>query len=388
MNPDRSYLPRNQLPGLDLARFLAACLVMVYHLGYSSWAMDRSTANMLMDGRGESYPELVPLAWFGWVGVEIFFVISGFVIVYSASRSSALQFAKARLIRLYPAAWAAATLSLGAILLITHDYSGLPMQYLRSIALWPFGPWLDGVYWTLGVEMVFYSLVFLCLLGAQRNRLALVTNAIGLVSAAFYAYLLFLYLTEGMPSVVSTVRSSRFITLALLSHGIFFAIGALLYQSAQTPLRLREKTWLILLLVLGIVEILLEVSLKASRDLTPLDPQWRFVPALVWLAMVGLIMRSAHTSSARKPGLLPPATLRHVGLITYPLYLIHATCGTLLIVLFSSLGCNKWIGLLFSMMGCVLLSSMLVSAIEQPLQAKLRRWMERNPDQPLTSETS
>ena len=50
-----------------------------------------------------SFPELTPIAWVGWVGVEIFFELSGFVIAYSAEGASAFVFFRSRFFRLMPA---------------------------------------------------------------------------------------------------------------------------------------------------------------------------------------------------------------------------------------------------------------------------------------------
>ena len=46
------------------------------------------------------YPSAAPFTWFGWVGVEIFFVISGFVIANSATQSSPGAFRLGRVLRL------------------------------------------------------------------------------------------------------------------------------------------------------------------------------------------------------------------------------------------------------------------------------------------------
>src|SRR5712675_1260110 len=63
------------------------------------------------------FPNAAPYTWFGWVGVEIFFVISGFVIANSASKSSATEFLVGRALRLYPAVWVCATATLLVLVL-------------------------------------------------------------------------------------------------------------------------------------------------------------------------------------------------------------------------------------------------------------------------------
>ena len=79
------------MPLLDPLRFAAALGVAMFHQMFWSWAwvsigvpgFERTVAADVL------YPSAAPFTWFGWVGVEIFFVIAGFVIANSASKSSA-----------------------------------------------------------------------------------------------------------------------------------------------------------------------------------------------------------------------------------------------------------------------------------------------------------
>jgi peptidoglycan/LPS O-acetylase OafA/YrhL len=72
--------------GIDLIRFFAAISVLVFHLGYF---------------RHRVRP-IWPLAWQGWVGVEIVFVVSGLVIANSAAATGPIGFLRGRALRLYP----------------------------------------------------------------------------------------------------------------------------------------------------------------------------------------------------------------------------------------------------------------------------------------------
>src|SRR4051812_23206228 len=71
--------------GLDLIRFFAASLVLMFHLAFFSWGSSAGL-NYRLAGAPTS-PELVFMNA-GWVGVEVFFVLSGFVIAQSAKGSS------------------------------------------------------------------------------------------------------------------------------------------------------------------------------------------------------------------------------------------------------------------------------------------------------------
>jgi peptidoglycan/LPS O-acetylase OafA/YrhL len=91
---DRTYLP-----GLDLLRLFAALLILLDDLGAFSAAHPGV-------GPPFAFQPLNLASRFGWVGVEIFFVISGFGLAISANRRTASEFIKRRLIRIMPVLWA------------------------------------------------------------------------------------------------------------------------------------------------------------------------------------------------------------------------------------------------------------------------------------------
>lgn len=157
---------RRSYAGLDVVRFVAALLVALFHLSASNWGDDRP------------FPEIDWLTGAGWVGVPIFFVISGFVISLSATGKSVREFVWGRALRLYPAAWIRAT--------ITMLVAPVPLyRYLNSIVLAPWGPWVSRVYWTLGVEIVFYGLIAVAI--AASWSLSRVALALGWMSIAYYS---------------------------------------------------------------------------------------------------------------------------------------------------------------------------------------------------------
>src|ERR1700693_5963546 len=76
---------RGRVETLDLLRAIAVLAVLFYHYAFRGAAADGFT--------DISLPALVPLAKYGSLGVQLFFVISGFVIAYSAEGRSAIGFA-------------------------------------------------------------------------------------------------------------------------------------------------------------------------------------------------------------------------------------------------------------------------------------------------------
>ena len=124
---------------------------MLYHY------ISRSEAN--------AYPLISEVTNFGYLGVPLFFIISGYVIALSANNRTALQFGVSRFVRLYPALWAGVIFTV-LILVIFTDKQYSVSQVLANFTL--LNEYLrfediDGVYWTLKAELKFYACVFLLL---------------------------------------------------------------------------------------------------------------------------------------------------------------------------------------------------------------------------------
>ena len=146
--------PSRRLSQVDALRGLAALAVVFFHF------TTRFTELYLPDYR----PSLS--ATYGYFGVNLFFIVSGFVIFMTLERTAKpMDFVVSRFSRLFPTYWAGILLTF----CITH-WLGLPG---KLVEFWPaianflmihsiFGvPHVDGVYWTLEVELLFYTGMFL-----------------------------------------------------------------------------------------------------------------------------------------------------------------------------------------------------------------------------------
>ena len=157
---------RARFPELDLLRFLAACAVMLFHYTYLGPQNHAWSA---------SFPLLERIFKYGYLGVDVFFILSGFVILLTAYDKDAIAFTVARIVRLYPAYWICVTLTAVAIVLTGTNHNPITvLQYLANLTMaHSFLGIRDvsGVYWTLAVELQFYFLIFLVLLTGQIRRL-------------------------------------------------------------------------------------------------------------------------------------------------------------------------------------------------------------------------
>ena len=154
---------KSTFTGIQALRFVAAMLVVLAH----STAMVNERMHLDM------------FKWrAGWSGVDIFFVISGFVMAISSGglmqRANGWKiFLTRRLIRIVPLYWVATTLKLATILALPTLALDSPLELWNTIASYLFIPTFDDksllaapllkVGWTLNYEMLFYAIFTMAL---------------------------------------------------------------------------------------------------------------------------------------------------------------------------------------------------------------------------------
>lgn len=310
------------LYGIDCVRFFAAGLVVLFH--FSRFGL---TPGDFDPAPGASaFGWLQPLGWCGWVGVQIFFVISGYVIAASAQKATTRSFVIKRGIRVFPALWICSAIAL-TVRLAWGDPAGPTLAaFGRSVVLSPKGPYLDGVVWTLVLEAVFYALIAAIILrhAPGGSRMALFERgalALGGISTVFLIFFVFASHVglEFQGHALADVLGGFEFKLLLLWHGVFFALGILLWlidREGPTPLRYRAAA---VFAVMGVVEI----SIDAGGGLRAI------APTLLWVAAVGIVILSTRLETPMPAW--SQKSVRTMGLMTYPLYLNHYTFGMYLI---------------------------------------------------------
>ncbi|RYY15478.1 MAG: acyltransferase, partial [Cytophagaceae bacterium] len=163
---------------IDLLRFVAALSVVLFHFTFRGFHADHLSP--------VAYPALGAVFKYGYLGVNLFFIISGYVVLLSAQGKTLGQFFTSRVMRLYPAYWVACTFTFVMARLFGPAAGSVgwspildaPVRrYLFNMTMLQrfFGvDNLDGVYWTLSIELVFYFLVALLISCRWFKQLTLV----------------------------------------------------------------------------------------------------------------------------------------------------------------------------------------------------------------------
>jgi peptidoglycan/LPS O-acetylase OafA/YrhL len=258
----------------------------------------------------------------GFVGVDVFFVISGYLITGIINDDcrkgtfSFLGFYGRRARRIFPALIVvlACSLAAGWFILLPIDYEALSRQAVASALFVPnFLFWSEAGYfdrsaiskpllhlWSLGIEEQFYLLWPMILVGVARKR-ALSISFLILVTACSFA--LCVYLTSTNPASAFYLPQSRAWELSL---------GALIACARPTT---AQKLLRSTLSVLGLVVIAATMLLMNSDRPFP-----GYIAALPTLGTAAVIWAGRDTIAAKALSWKP---ITYVGLISFPLYLWH-----------------------------------------------------------------
>ena len=341
----------DRLGVLDVLRVVAAFAVIGFHfLARDSPAWGGEVPDEVAGvGRWAAY---------GRLGVPLFFVISGFVILMSSWGKDVPTFAASRVGRLYPAYWISVVLSVAISVVLWPGYAAFfggpvsPSDAVLNLTMVQQafgGQSVSGVYWTLWYEARFYLLVaLLMLVGMTRGRV-----------------LAFAALWPVLGAMADQAGSDLLTTLLLPTYAPFFAGGMLLYVLHRDGHDL--GTWLLVALNGAIaLHFSLRIHENALTELTPFAPS-TIVLALLTLACFGLVAAATLTRATRwNAGWMVAA-----GALTYPVYLVHENLGWFVIAsLRGRIG--AWGAVLVAVAVALVAAWLLHRFVERPVGPRLR----------------
>ena len=254
-------------------------------------------------------------AW-GAAGVQLFFIISGFVIFMSARRANRpSDFAISRAARLYPPYWI--SLVFAVVLLLLHPVPGFPFTWgqalvnLTMVQRWVGVDNVVDVYWTLAVEMQFYVII-LILLYLTRCRLS---DRVVLWGSIAWSVISWGVVSFAAPHVGSDPqRDPLWVKLlnnaTVAEYAPLFVLGMALYIARQTG---RHRGWVAAAAVSAVGSTFVMRGMPLALEV------------LVVVLLAVTVMLRERTS------VLLLAPVQWYGKISYSLYILHAIPGYILI---------------------------------------------------------
>ncbi|MHC5230453.1 acyltransferase family protein [Brucella sp. LJL56] len=360
-------------------RGLAALCVVISHYFGVFWVNQAAVGDLIkappLDLSTINIPSFItPLQlhqFFNWgaFGVALFFLISGFVIPFSLKNGTRLGFCISRSVRILPTYAVGFTISILTIWASTSyfnitwpfTFSEVAIHYFPGLRDIVQSRNIDGIIWTLDIEMKFYIVCALIApLLSKRSKLAFVAPLALAISGLFLARI--------MPEWANT-RPQLYLSLSPLVFSaqyivFMFAGTAIFYiHSGQLPERA------------GVLVALIMVSLFALM--------WALCPpvvpfALMWnYAFAFLLFLFAFTF----PRLFSSNRITDFfASISYPLYVVHGVAGYALLRMLIVIGVPSTLALIIVTATAIAVAWLLHRFVEWPTQkwsAEIGKWASR-----------
>lgn len=328
---------------LDGLRGLAALSVVFFHFTLRYGQLFGAP-----DGLWFDFPR-------GDYGVHLFFMLSGFVIFMTLDRTrSARDFIVARIARLYPAYWAAMLLTFAVVAI-----AGLPGQEVgvrdllvnfTMIQSLLDVPHVDGAYWSLQAELLFYAaMLLLWMLGLLKSPQR---TLFGWLAFAVVVQLGAWWLPERLANAMGPLQ-----TLGSLRYIHLFAIGMALYR--QHGEATFDPGWLLLVMSCWLWHALVDAASGG--------------------ALVAAFTIVMYLATAGHISWLASRPLAYLGLISYPLYLVHQNVGYVAIRMLNGLGWNPNLSVIAAVAAVLGLAAALSRFVERPalvgIKARYAAWL-------------
>ena len=322
---------------LDGLRGVAAIIVMLYH--YCSVYSSEFHAFIFS-------PDIFK---YGFYGVELFFVISGFVIYYTIQKiHSPKEFLIKRFIRLFPTYWLCLVITFLVVWIFplneyrnTNFVDGLVNVTMISGVIHV--KYVDPAYWSLQIELFFYLLMAVILL----------FNKLKHIDFILWAWL-------GLVLIYNEVHKLPGLGLLLnLQFGPLFVAGICFYRIKTSSQRV-WNSYLLLVISYGCAVRSVHVE-ESFLGIT-----------IVYLVFVFSVFIKNPVLSSR--------LLAFFGAISYSLYLIHANVGFVLMRILQTNGFNAPYLIIIPIGFSIFLSWIITFYFEKPLMAWLNKKLIKQSD--------
>lgn len=344
--------PEPRLRALDGLRLIAALMVAAYHYGGRGGDVTQAWGRSAQ----HEFPTLHTYFAYGCLGVQVFFVISGFVICMSGWGRPLKSFFASRASRLLPAYWVAIVLVTAVFALPAVTFKAVsPSDALVNLTMLQQPLGVDrvlGVCWTLWAEVRFYALFALLVVlpGASRRRV--VFFCAGWILAAAIA--------QGAHQPLLDI-------VLMPEYAPFFVGGVGLYLVHRD--RRDVHAWGIVAVSWLIGQHYAVRGLWNAADPHAFAHRTSFgiilVVTLGFLAVAAIALGWLHWANWR--------WLTVAGALTYPFYLVHEHLGWVVIkVLHRGLHLPSYGTFLLTVSVMLLLAWLMNRYVEKPLTPRMR----------------
>ena len=312
---------------IDALRGIAAIIVVLYHY------------IILYDEKfGHIKENYIEIFSFGHYGVQLFFIISGFVIYMSVLKvRSTSDFLTKRAIRLYPTYIFAiiVTFAVVGISSLGTLKTGAADMLVNLTMFQDFFGFknVDGVYWSLRVELTFYLLMAMLLVFKLERKVMIFTGLWLLVSAA-------IQLTNG---IVDTEMTSLLEKFSMSNYCQMFIIGIMFYYIWQHGNHLKYTLMIF-------AAVVYDFSFEG------------FTNGMFTLFFIGVFYLILND----KMQWLKSDTLVYLGALSFPLYLIHQNIGYIIIHKLESMGYMHEVFLIIPIGISLILAHLILHYVEKP----------------------
>jgi peptidoglycan/LPS O-acetylase OafA/YrhL len=333
-----------RLQELDALRGIAVILVVIFHI-----TMENKQPKGILA--------------LGVTGVDLFFVISGFVILLTLEKTQSWQdFIVSRFSRLYPVYWFSVTI-IAILMLVTNFVDtqpsiGMPIKYLANMTM--FQNYfkindLDGVFWTLKVEMVFYLFMLVIFMSKNIRNIEII-SCIALLPVIGYHLLL------NTKFHVLHMRLENH--LPLLGHFPMFFAGILFYK-----MKFEKINWYRYLLIVLCFIIQYILFFDGGRS-------YYFISQPEYGLMLTVYFTLFILYGVNRLSFIVNRVTLFLGNISYSLYLLHGFIGSEVVIpgLMKYAHLNIWVASIVVTLPILLIIATLTNKyIEKPAMNYIRK---------------
>ena len=298
-------------------------------------------------GHLSKWPITFPMM--GRFGVIVFFILSGYLsLMHVKENDTLLSYGIKRATRLYPAYWVGIVLTSVVVFFLLPRYLRTPLEILINFTMlqgFVNIPNVDGVYWTLLVELIFYCFIgMLILLKSKKHILKF--------CFVWLALIVFIDIYNGQSIFFKILN-----ILLLVGNGHTFIIGIALYNMNKYR-DIKNMCLSIFLIVIAVLYGFLFVGITEG----------------IFLLVVSLSVLLVTNIDLKDYACLRP--VKFFAQISYPLYLVHQFIGYAIIYNIERIGLTNEIFVLIPVAVSTLLAFLIHKFVEKPVISLTKKYMK------------